>query len=88
MSSRIKSTATTTQAPAAHDVAWEVEINYMSCIVFAETKAKAKWVAVKSYWAAYGRNGTWPHCDIARRPFHDSFPGEPGRAYSPEYVRG
>lgn len=39
-------------------VAWEVEINYMSCIVFAATKAKAKWLAVKSYWDAYSRNGT------------------------------
>jgi hypothetical protein len=74
--------------PASHLVAWEVEINYMSCIVFAATKTKAKWTAVKAYWEAYGRNKAWPHCSIARRPYHDRFPGEAGRAYSPEYVRG
>lgn len=69
-------------------LAWEVEINYASCLVFAATKTKAKWTAVKAYWEAYGKNGTWPHCSVARRPWHDSFPGEAGRAYSPEYVRG
>ena len=81
------STAENTVTSAAPVVAWEVEIHYMTCIVFAATKAKAKWAAVKAYWDAYGRNGTWPHCNIARRPLHDRFPGEPGRAYSPEYVR-
>lgn len=40
-------------------VAWEVEINYASCIVFAATKAKAKWAAVKAYWDAYGRPATF-----------------------------
>lgn len=68
-------------------VAWEVEINYMSCIVFAATKAKAKWLAVKSYWDAYSRNGSWPHTSIARRPQYDRFPHREPKAYSPEYVR-
>jgi hypothetical protein len=76
------------QAVASPLVAWEVEINYMPCVVFAATKAKAKWTAVKSYWEAYGKNGSWPHCSIARRPAHDSYPGEPGRAYSTSYIRG
>lgn len=69
-------------------VAWEVEINYMSCVVFAPTKAKARWLAVKSYWDAFGRNGTWPSSTIARKPFYDRFPhkDEP-KAFSPEYVR-
>ncbi len=69
-------------------LAWEVEINYMSCVVFAATKSKAKWIAVKAYWEAYGRRKNWPHCTVARRPYYDKFPGEAGRAYSPEYVRG
>lgn len=68
-------------------VAWEVEINYMTCVVFATTKAKAKWTAVKAYWEAYGRSGAWPSCSVARRPVYDKFPGQIGRAYSPEYVR-
>lgn len=74
--------------PATPVVAWEVEINYSSCIVFAATKPKARWTAVKSYWQAYGRDGVWPHCSVARRPMHDSYHGEPGRAYSPAYIRG
>lgn len=64
--------------------AWEVEIHYMSCIVFAPTKAKARWIAVKSYWSAFGRRPNWPNCTVARRPWLDG-KGEPGRAYSPGY---
>lgn len=69
-------------------VAWEVEIHSMSCIVFAATKAKAKWLAVKAYWDAYSRNGSWPSTSVARRPFYDKFPHRnEAKAYSPEYVR-
>ncbi len=68
-------------------LAWEVEIHSMSCVVFAATKAKARWTAVKSYWEAFGRGQGWPHCSVARRPLMDSFKGEVGRAYTPEYVR-
>jgi hypothetical protein len=68
-------------------VAWEVEINYMTCIVFAATKSKAKWIAVKSYRDAYSRNGSWPHTSITRRPQYDRFPYRERKAYSPEYVR-
>lgn len=71
-----------------HLPAWEIEINYASCVVFAATKAKAKWTAVKAYWEAYGRQQAWPHCSVARRPHYDRFPGDVGRAYSPEYIRG
>lgn len=56
------------------NLAWEVEINSMSCIVFAPTKPKARWIAVKSYWeAGYGRgNGTWPSgVHAARVPMFD-----------------
>jgi len=68
-------------------VAWEIEINYMSCVVFAATKAKAKWLAVKSYWEAFGDRRSWPHCNVARRPQYDRFPYREPKAYSPEYVR-
>ena len=68
-------------------VAWEVEINCLSCVVFAATKAKAKWLAVKSYWDAYSRTQAWPHTSVARRPEYDHFPHRQPKAYSPEYVR-
>jgi hypothetical protein len=67
--------------------AWEVEINYLTCIVFAATKPKAKWLAVKSYWDAYSYSGSWPHTSVARRPQYDCFPYREPKAYSPEYVR-
>jgi hypothetical protein len=68
-------------------VAWEVEIDYMSCVVFATTKPKARWLAVKSYWDAFGRTRAWPHSSIARRPYYDRFPNPEKKAYSPEHVR-
>jgi hypothetical protein len=67
--------------------AWEVEINYISCIVFAATKAKAKWLAVKAYWDAYSRTQGWPYTSVARRPQYDRFPYREPKAYSPDYVR-
>ena len=69
--------------------AWEVEINYMSCVVFAPTRAKAKWLAVKAYWDAYSRTLGWPNISIARRPAYDHFPfkHDGPKAYTPEYVR-
>ena len=36
--------------PPEEPLAWKVEINYMTCVVFATTKPKAQWIAVKSYW--------------------------------------
>lgn len=74
-------------ATGSASVAWEIEINYMSCVVFAATKAKAKWLAVKSYWEAYGDRRSWPHTNVARRPQYDRFPYREPKAYSPEYVR-
>ena len=64
--------------------AWEVEIHHMSCIVFAATKPKARWIAVRSYWDAFGRTPNWPTCSVARRPHLDG-KGEPKRAYAPIY---
>ena len=47
-------------------VAWSVEINSWTMVVFATTKAKANWVAVKSYWDRFGRDGTWPRPSASR----------------------
>ncbi len=52
-------------------VAWRVEIFEDSCVVFALTKAKAQWIAVRSYWDAYGRNQGWPPARAAREPRFD-----------------
>lgn len=57
----------------AEIVAWRVEINYYDGVVFAETKAKAKWKAVKHYWEAFGRTQYWPTCFINREPRFDGF---------------
>jgi hypothetical protein len=72
--------------------AWEVEIHSMICIVFAETKAKACWQAVKGYRNAFGhRKGYWPRPTASRATWADSSPlrdrDEDQRAWSPEYVR-
>jgi hypothetical protein len=45
---------------------FEIEINGLGCVISAETKAKAKWKAVKAYWAAFGRTSYWPECAIKR----------------------
>ena len=55
-------------APAL--LAWTVEIHSMTCVVFAATRAKAKWIAVKAYWEAYGRNG-WPNPICNRAECYD-----------------
>jgi hypothetical protein len=53
-------------------LAWEVEINSMTCICFATTKAKAQWIATKSYWEAYGRRlGVWPRAKAWRKERYD-----------------
>jgi hypothetical protein len=52
-------------------LAWEVEIHDMRCICFAPTKAKAQWIATKSYWEAYGRTGQWPRARAWRAERHD-----------------
>lgn len=69
-------------------LAWRVEINDISCIVFAATKAKARWVAVRAYWeAGYGR-GTWPNPVAVRAPRHDNSPrrNEWPQAWNEEFV--
>jgi len=71
-------------------VAWEVEVRNMSCIVFAATAPKARWQAVKGYWAAgYGRGpGTWPRPEARREPMFDRSPmkDQPPQCWSRDYV--
>jgi hypothetical protein len=54
-------------------VAWGVEIDSMTCIVFAPTAAKARYIAVAGYWDAYGRRkGEWPRAVAWREPRFDA----------------
>jgi hypothetical protein len=54
-------------------LAFMVEIEDMTTIVFATTAAKARWIAVKGYWEAFGRNG-WPRPQSGRIPKYDNSP--------------
>jgi hypothetical protein len=71
-------------------LAFEVEINSMTCVVFASTPAKARWIAVKSYWeAGYGRgSGTWPRAKAKRVPHLDKSPlrDREQKAWCPDYA--
>ena len=64
----------------------------MSCIVFASTKAKAQWTAVKGYRDAYGeRKGEWPRAKAHRLPIYDNSPirnNPHQQAWSEDYVIG
>jgi hypothetical protein len=68
-------------------LAWTVEIHSMTCVVFAATKAKAQWIATKSYWEAYEKNG-WPMAKAWRaKPYDKSrLRFEPPKAWSEDYV--
>ena len=72
-------------------LAWDVELHDMHCIVFAATKAKAQWLATKSYWEAYGRGtGEWPRAVAHRAPHYDNsaIRHQPQqRAWGEDYVR-
>ena len=69
-------------------LAWLVEIHAMTCIVFAATKAKAKWLAVKAYWDAYGRDG-WPRPTAGRAERYDdsALRFREARAWTEDFVR-
>lgn len=73
-------------------LAWEVELHDMTCVCFASTKAKAQWLATKSYWEAYGRRkGEWPRAAASRAPQHDKSAlrfEKRQKAWSPDYVLG
>lgn len=71
-------------------LAWEVEINSLLLIVFAPTKPKARWIAVRSYReAGYGREGVWPPVTAKRVPSLDksSLRHRAQKAWAPEYAR-
>ena len=54
-------------------VSWIVEIDGEICIVFAETNAKAKWIATRSYWDAFGRiKDKWPKVKARRAMGYDA----------------
>ncbi len=75
---------------SADRLAFEVTVSGMDCVVFAATPAKARWIAVKSYWdAGYGRGpGTWPNVKAWRRPALDRSPlrNREQKAWVPEYA--
>lgn len=71
-------------------IAWGAEVNGLSAIVFASTRPKARWRAVKSYWEAYDRRkGEWPSIKVWRRPEFDRSElrlRDDQRAWSESYV--
>lgn len=75
------------QEPAK--VAWKVEINDMTCVVFAATKPKAQWIAVRCYWDAFGRRlGEWPRAKAWRAPTYNRscLRFDPPKAWCEDYV--
>lgn len=72
-------------------VAWEVEVDTYTSIVFATTAPKARWIAVRGYWeAGYGRGpGNWPPGVSAWRcERHDKSPlrDRGPKCWTPSYV--
>lgn len=70
-------------------LAFEVDIQFMRCIVFAATPAKARWIAVRSFWdAGYGCKGQWPNAKAVRVPRLDasSLREREAKAWVPEYA--
>lgn len=71
-------------------VAWTVEIGGMTCVVFAATKAKAQWLAVKFFWdAGFGRPRQWPRPVAYRAETYDrsSKRFTKSQAWSEEHIR-
>lgn len=69
-------------------LAYRVTIDDMSCIVFAPTPAKARWMAIKSYWeAGYGRPRVWPRPSAVRTPHYDCHPAS-DRDYGRTHTEG
>lgn len=72
-----------------NSIAWHVEVDSMTCIVFAPTLPKAKWIAVKGYRdAGYGRKGEWPPVSAGRAERFDRSPlrNQPPRPWTEDYV--
>lgn len=69
-------------------LAYRVDIYDMHCVVFSATPAKARWMAVKGYWEAYGNTG-WPRPTAYREPcYDDRIPTAhtAGKCYSEEFI--
>jgi hypothetical protein len=70
-------------------LAFNVEIDSVHCIVFAATKAKARWIAVKGYReAGYNSHGGWPNAVAHRIPRLDNSPlkQRPAQCWAPDYA--
>ncbi len=74
-----------------HIVAWLVELWDTHCVVFAASRAKAQWKAVKALReAGYNQCGTWPRPRAKRAPAYDRSAlseNEENNAWCEEYVR-
>jgi len=88
----VTSEAQRSEASASTDLlAWSVEIDSMSCIVFAATRSKAQWIAVKGYRdAGFGRPGEWPRAKAVRAERYDAsaLRDQGPRGWTEEYVSG
>ncbi len=69
--------------------AYDVSLNSEHCIVFAETPAKAKWIAFRGYKdAGYQTYNSWPPTTVKRIPRYDKcrLVDSPPRPWTPDYV--
>ncbi|MCX6497180.1 MAG: hypothetical protein NTU93_00085 [Arthrobacter sp.] len=73
--------------PQPRLLAWRVEIYDIVCIVFAATRDKAKWIAVRGYWDAFGRR-QWPRPTARRAEVYDNSPRrlDPPQAWNEDYL--
>ncbi len=86
----LKLTKRPNRTAEAKALAWFVEVDSMTCVVFAATAAKAKWIAVKGYRdAGYGNRGTWPPTSVGRRERYDKSPlrHQKPRPWTEDYVQ-
>lgn len=68
--------------------AYRVTIDNIGAIVFAGTRSRAKWIAVRAYWEA-GFPKKWPAVKAVRCPVYDNHPcGDlDGRAWNERYLK-
>jgi len=75
--------------PIEKRVAWVVEIRGMTAYAFTETRARAQWLAVKSYRNAFtDRRGEWPRASASRAPRFDRhrYVKEPQRCWAEDQL--
>ena len=71
--------------------AWIVTIDNIDAVVFAPTRGKASWIAVRSYReAGYGTRNEWPSVRVARAKRYDvsRCQNNPDRCWDEHYVSG